>query len=142
MLEVGGRQVRVAADRCRLRERGLVAGVRGGGGEHEVPGWVGGKRAEQLVALVAGALPAAGAGDTVVRLVDDDQLRAAQQELVAAPFGLDEVGGDDHVGVAVEQRLVEHQVAFETLDGAGEHERGVDAELVAQLALPLLGQRG
>ena len=48
---------------------------------------------------------------------------------------------DDDEGVPVEQRLVQHEVAFEALDGAGEHERGVDAELVAQLALPLFGQR-
>ena len=100
-----------------------------------------GQVAQQLVALVARPLAAAGAGDAVVRLVDDDQLGAAEQELVAAPVGLDEVGGDDDVGVAVEQRLVEHQAAFEALDGAGEDERGVDAELVAQLALPLLGER-
>ena len=55
--------------------------------------WFVGQAAQQLVALVPRALPAAGAGDAVVRLVDDDQLGAAQQELVAAAVGLDEVGG-------------------------------------------------
>ena len=140
MVEVGGLELGVAqADE--VGERRLVAGVRCGGGEHQVPLGIGGQGLEQFVALMPGALPDAGAGHAVVRLVDDDQLRAAQQELVAAPVGLDEVGGDDDVRVTVEQRLVQHEVAFEAADGAGQHQRGVDAELVAQLALPLLGQR-
>ena len=89
---------------------------------------------------MAALLPEARPGDAVVGLVDDDELRAALQELVATSVGLDEVGGDDDVRVLVEQRLVHHQAPLEALDGAGQQQHGVDAELRRQLALPLLGQ--
>ena len=50
-------------------------------------------------ALAGGAF---GAG---VGFVDYYQLRAGAQEVVATPVGLNEVGGDDDVGVAVEDGL-------------------------------------
>ena len=137
--QVGGAEVGVE-EADEVGEGLVVAGVRGGGGEDEVAALVGGEVAQQLVALVAALLPEPGAGDAVVGLVDDDQLGAAEQELVAAAVGLDEVGGDDDVRVAVEERLVHHQAALEALDGAGEQQHGVDAELGRELALPLLGQ--
>ena len=66
------------------------------------------------------------ARDGVVRLVHDHQLRAPEHELVTAPVGLDEVGGDDDVRIAVEQRLVEHEPAFQALDRAGQDQGGID----------------
>jgi hypothetical protein len=42
--------------------------------------------------------------------------------------------------VAVEDRNAERQVALQALDGAGEHQLGLDVELLGQFTLPLLGQ--
>ena len=119
----------------------LLAGVRGGGDEDEVPGGVLGEVLEQLVALVAGGA-AAAVGHRGVSLVHDDQLGRPVEELEAAVGGLDEVGGDDSVGVPLEQGLVHHEAALQAADGGGEDELGVDGELLAELALPLLGERG
>ena len=74
----------------------LLAAVRGGGDQDQVPGGVGGEAGDQLVAEHPG--PAAGAvGHAGVRLVDDQQVRAAVPELLAQPGALDEVGGHDDV---------------------------------------------
>ena len=92
----------------------LLAGVRGGGDQDQVPAAGRAARSvQQLVALVAGPPPGGLVGDRGVGLVDDDQLGAVVEELVAAAVGLDEVGGDDDVRVAVEQGLVHQQAAFE-----------------------------
>ena len=72
----------------------LLARVRRCGDEEQVPVRVGGERRDQLVALVpraaAGARVGAGVG-----LVDDHELGAGAEEVVAAPVGLDVVGRDD-----------------------------------------------
>jgi len=66
-----------------------------------------------------------------VGLVNDDQVGAVVEELVAPVGGLDEVGGHDDERVPVEERLVHHQAAFETSHRRGQDELGVDAELLA-----------
>ena len=85
-------------------ERALVAGVRGGGDQDEVAGRVCGQVGQQSEPLV-GRPPPPHVGRAGVGLVDDDQLRGGAQELVAAAVALDEVGGDDGVGVDVEDAL-------------------------------------
>ena len=118
----------------------LLAAVRGGGDQDQVPGGVFGQAGDQLVAEHPG--PAAGAvGHAGVRFVDDQQVRAAMPELFPQPGALDEVGGHDDVAEPVEQGLALQQPAFQPADRAGQHQLGVDAELRGQLPLPLLGQR-
>jgi hypothetical protein len=94
---------------------------------------------QQLEALLTSATDAAGQC-AAVGLVDDDELRALEREVLGAARTLDEVGGDHREAVAVEDRNPERQVAFQSLDGAGEHQLGLDVELLGQLGLPLLGQ--
>jgi hypothetical protein len=108
----------------------------------QVPAGVGGEATQQLVALGAGppALPGA-VGHAGMSLVDDDEVGRGAQELVAADRGLDEVGGHDGVRVAVEQRLVHAETALQPGRGRGQDRLGVDAELLPELPLPLLGQR-
>ena len=77
-----------------------------------------------------------------MRLVDDQQIRAAVPELLAEPRALDEVGGHHEVAEPVEERLALQQPAFQPADRTGQHELGVNAELAGQLLLPLLGERG
>ena len=137
--EVHGLQVR-AQQGQQVAEPLLLAAVRGGGDQDQVPGWVFGEAGDQLVAEHPG--PAAGAvGHAGVRLVDDQQVRAAVPELLPQPGALDEVGGHDDVPEPVEQRLALQQPAFQPADRAGQHQLGVDAELRGQLPLPLLGER-
>ena len=105
-----------------------------------MPALVRGEASDELVPqhprLAAGAVGYAG-----VRLVDDQQVRAAVPELLPQPGALDEVGGDHDVRVPVEQRLAEQQAAFEPADRRRQHQLRVNAELGPQLPLPLLGQR-
>ena len=75
-----------------------------------------------------------------MRLVDDDEFGGGAQELVAPPLRLDEVGRDDDEGIALEDRFAHVQIAFQPGRRAGQHQLGVDVELVAQFGLPLLGQ--
>ena len=77
-----------------------------------------------------------------MRLVDDDEVGAGAQEVEPARLGLDEVHGDDDVGVPLEERHAGAATPLEARDGAREDELGLDVELLAQLALPLLGEGG
>ena len=118
----------------------FLAAVRGGRDQDQVPVLVRGEARDELVPqhprLAAGAVGHAG-----VRLVDDQQVRAAVPELLPQPGALDEVGGDHDVRVPVEQRLAEQQAPFKPADRRRQHQLRVNAELGLQLPLPLLGQR-
>ena len=119
-------------------ERRLLAAVRGGGDEDEVPLRVGGETGDEVVALVTSlALCPPGGG---VGLVHDHQLRARPQELVATAVGLDEVHRHDDVRVDVEERLVQGAAPLQPGGGGREHDLGVDLELLGEFALPLLCQ--
>ena len=120
-------------------ERFLVAAVRRGGDQHHVAGGVGGDAPQELVALLAAAADASGEG-AAVRFVHDHELGAPEGEVLGATRGLDEVGGHDGERVPVKDRYAERQVALQALDGARQHQRRVDVELLRELALPLLGQ--
>ena len=86
-----------------------------------------------MAAAVSGARIGRG-----VRLVDDDEVGGGAQELVAVAVALDEVGADDDVRVALEERLAQAQPALEPGRGRGQHADRVDVELVAHLGLPLV----
>ena len=120
-------------------ERSFVAAVGRGGDEHDVAVGTGGDAAEQFESLLAAPAHAAGQG-AAVGFVDDHQFRAAVFEVGGASFRFDEVGRDDGEAVAVEDGDADGEIAFESLDGAAEHDFGVDVELLGQFALPLLGQ--
>ena len=102
-----------------------------------------GERLDELVPLLAGGgassgLRGVGAG---VSLVDDDQLRARPDEVVATVIGLDVVERDDREVEDVEDGAVPAD-PVEPAGGAGEDELGVDVKLVLELGLPLLGEVG
>ena len=100
----GGRFGELAIEQAQQRaERLLVAAVRRGGDEHEVPRRVFGDAPQQLEALLPPAPDAAGQRATV-RLVHDHELRALEDEILGAARRLDEVGGDDGEAVSVEHR--------------------------------------
>lgn len=124
----------------KVAEGGLLAAVRGGGHEEQVTLGVLGYAAQQLVAELVLRGGGVVRDDAGVSLVDDHQVGAVLDEVVAVAGGLDEVGGDDDVGVLVEERLPQVQAALQAGDGGGEDEFGVEAELGAQLLLPLLGE--
>ena len=121
-------------------ERGVLARVGRGGDEDQMTVRVRGQVPDQGMALVAtrgSSLVGAGTG---VGLVHDHQLGTRPDEVVSATVRLDEVDRHDHVGVPLEDRLVQGESALQAGGGRGEHQFGVDVELFAQLGLPLLCQ--
>jgi len=91
---------------------------------------LGGQVAHQSMTLVAtagGALAGPGAS---VGLVYDHQLGTRPDEVVASAVGLDEVEGDDHIGIAVEYGLAHSQPALKPGGGRRQHELSIDVELV------------
>ncbi len=94
---------------------------------------------DQPVALMAGAAHR-GVESAGVGLVHDHALRAGTQEVVAPAVRLDVVGGDDDEVVDVEERLADAAALLEPADGRGQHQLGLDVELVRQLRLPLLSE--
>ena len=91
------------------------------------------------MALVAGtlALCRIGAG---VGFVDDDQVGAGPQEVVAVSVGLDEVHGHDRDRVRLEDGRADRKIALQSCGGRGEHQLGVQMELLVEFSLPLLRQ--
>ena len=73
-------------------------------------------------------------------LVHNHELGTAVREVLGALRLLDEIGRHDGKRVALKDRLVDVQVAFQTLDGARQDQLRLDVELLRQLPLPLLGQ--
>ena len=73
-----------------------------------------------------------------MRLVNDDQLWAGAEELVATTLSFDVVGRDDGVRVSLEEGLVLAARPLEARSGPREHELRVDVELLGQRLLPLL----
>ena len=137
---VGQRQELVVEQAEQAAERALLAGVRRGGHQHEVAVLVLGECVDELVALVAGAAVAFAGVGAGVGLVDDDEVGAGPDEVVAAAVALDEVDRHHRVRVHVEQRLAVEEAAFQAGGRRRQHELGVDVELLGQLLLPLLGQ--
>src|SRR5205823_1038794 len=87
-------------------ERVLLARMRGCGDEDQAPGPVGGELGDELVPLMATAAASAGVG-AGVRLIDDHELGAGANEVVAPAVGLDVVGRDDGERIPLEQRLAD-----------------------------------
>ena len=127
-------------ERQQRAERVRLAAVRRRGDEDQMAVRVARELGQQRVALLTRAAAARARPGEAVRLVDDDELRAGADELGAAAVGLDVLGRDDDERVGVEQRLADAEPALQAARGRGEDDLGVDVELLAQLALPLLGQ--
>jgi len=77
-----------------------------------------------------------------VGLIDDDQLRAALQELSAVLVGLDEVDAGDEEGIMLVDAFLGRQASFELPDGAGPDGDRVQVKLLAELLLPLVAEIG
>ena len=117
----------------------FLAAVRRGRHQHQVPFRIRREFFQQPVTLVAFAADRVtfGAG---VRLVDDHELRGLPQELRPPAVLLDEVQADHHVPVPLEQALPGVAVPLQAPHRRGQHRRGFQAELHAQLGDPLLDQ--
>ena len=72
-----------------------------------------------------------------MRLIYNHQFGTGTQELVATAIRLDEISGNNHIGIAFKQRLAQAAVSFELRCGAGKHQFGIEVKLVLQLGLPL-----
>ena len=141
-LHVVGKIGKLGVKERQERPEGIfVATVGGGGDEDQVAGLVRREPLEEFKASLPAASYAAGecAG---VGLVDDHQLRAGTEKVVAVADALDVVGGNDHERMSFEQRLTRPEASFETLDGRGEDELRLDVKLLLELPLPLLGEVG
>ena len=117
----------------------LVATVRRCRDQQDVPLRIGGYAAQQSVPLLPALAGATGEG-AAVSLVHNHELGAAVREVLGALRLLDEIGRHDGKRVALKDRLVDVQVAFQTLDGARQDQFRLNVELLCQLPLPLLGQ--
>ena len=106
-----------------------------------MPRGVGGQITNQFVALGSARAGGGGVSDAGVYLVDDHQVWAGTQELVAAAGTLDEVSGHDGDRIALKDRLGADESSLQAAYRAGQHQFGFEAELSTQFALPLLGQR-
>src|SRR5439155_12459711 len=115
----------------------LLAGVWRGGDEDEVAMGVGSEPGDEPVSLVAA--PATVGVGAAMRLIHDHEPWAGTQELVPPAFRLDEVCGDDEIGIAVEDRLPHAEPPFQPGGSAGEDGFGLDVELLGELGLPLVG---
>jgi hypothetical protein len=73
-------------------------------------------------------------------LIQNDEVRARADELIASPVGLDVVDGYDRERMHVKDRLVRAAFPLQAMDGAGQDKLRVDVELLGQFPLPLLGQ--
>lgn len=97
--------------------------------------------ADELVALVL-ALVAVGGDGGAVGFVDDDEVRAVQQELLPVPVALEEIDAGDLDGIVLVDAVVAGPLALELVDGARADDDGVQVEFFAELLLPLLAEVG
>ena len=104
-----------------------------------MPLGIGSKSLHELVPLVTATTLVAAPG-TGMRLVDDDELRARPQKLIAPSVSFDEVEGDDRKGIDLKDRLADPGVALQPCHRPRQDELCIDVELIEQFRLPLLGQ--
>ena len=116
----------------------VVAGMgRGGEKHHAAAGFACGKALEQLIALVPRVRVGPHAG---MRLVDDDEVRAGAQKIVAPPVRFDVIEGYDREEIGVEHRFVRAESPLQAGSRSRADHLGVEAELFGELLLPLFAQ--
>ena len=76
-----------------------------------------------MTPLTGASLVQIGAG---VGLVHDHQFGTGPQELLSASIALDVVGGDDRVGITIEQGLVPAAVPLQASRSARKNQDGVE----------------
>ena len=54
--------------------------------------------------------------------VHNDEVRAGAQKVMASAIGLNEIHGDDHKRIRVENGLIGTQILFKTAGGARKHQ--------------------
>ncbi len=75
-----------------------------------------------------------------MRLIDDDEIRAGPQEIMAPPIALNVVEADNPEGMDVKNALARRQIALKPAGAGAGHGHGVDVELRGQLLDPLVHQ--
>lgn len=114
----------------------LVAAVWGRGEKHYVPRRVSGETLQQAIAPLAATVRA----DAGMGLVDDDAGRTRGREALTALLSLDVVQADDRERMDLEQALRPDDFPFQARRGRGGDGDGLDVELGAQLADPLIDE--
>ena len=127
-LEVAGEQAEQPV------EGSVIAAVRRRGEHDEVPRRVVGQSPEQLVPL----MPALAGRSARVRLVDDHEVGARLEEVVAPLRGLDVVETDDRVRVHREDADARWNAPFQASRAPGGDGRGADVEADVELGDPLV----
>ena len=115
-------------------ERGVIAAVRSRREHHEVPRRAVGQAPEQLVPL----MPAPAGRGAGVRFVDDHEVGARLEEVVAPLAGLDVVETDDGVRMHREDALARWNAPFQAPRAPGGDGRGADVEANVELGDPLV----
>ena len=127
-LEVGIQQTEEPVEGC------VVAAVRRGRQQDEVPRGVARQAPQQLVALV----PAAAGRGARVRLVHDHEVGTRLEEVVAPLARLDVVEADDRVRVHREEARARRNAAFQAPRAAGGDRGGAEMEADLQFGDPLV----
>ena len=127
-LEVGGEQAEQPV------EGRVVAAVRRRGEHDEVPRRAAGQSLQQLVPL----MPAPAGRGAGVRLVDDHEVGARLEEVVAPRRALDVVETDDSVRVHREDAHARWNAPFQASRAPGGDGRGADVEANVELGDPLV----
>jgi len=117
----------------------LLAAVRCGSDQEEMAGGVPADALDELMALVLTAVALAGKG-AGVGLIDDDELGAGAQKIVAAAVGFDEIGRDHDKGIVLKKGFTRPALPLQPARRMGQHQFGGDMKFLIQLALPLFGQ--
>ena len=115
----------------------LIPAMRGGGQKQHVPLRIFGKALEQRKALLRSLFATA---HTTVRLIDNHEFRTGVREILAAAVCLDVVEADHGVGMHPEHRVAQRNPLFERARPGRCDGDGIDVELLAQLAHPLIDQ--
>ena len=129
-LEVAGEQAQQPV------EGSVIAAVRRGGEHHEMPRRAVGQPPEQLVPL----MPAPAGRNAGVRLVDNHEVGARLEKVVAPLPGLDVVETDDGVRVHREDAHAGRNAPFQTARAPGGDGYRADVEANVELRDPLVHQ--
>jgi len=137
--QIFGEFCKVSIQKGQQRAEGFFfAAVRGSRYQQDMPPGIGSQLLDQFVTQVAALLLSEGAG---VCFIHDHQFGAGAFEIVTFALGLDKLGRNDREGIEIKDGLIQTaQSAFQARGSGGQHQFGIDMELVAQLRLPLLGQ--
>jgi len=141
-VELYGSQLRVKQTE-HVTKRSLVAGMWRGRDQDQMGFSFLGQGLKESITLRASTTTTTAVVDhTGMGLIDDDQIGCGAQEVVTTPVRLDEIGRDDSDRVTLENRFAVFETTLQTGDRGAQDKFCFETELLTQLGLPLLGQRG